>query len=84
MEKEIIWNVSLLSHLNHRIDQCELDVQKIIYLQNIVNQLSDTFVDSKKVTKSHIVTTNVSSKIDIPTQHVITNEYETPQNVVDQ
>ena len=33
----------------------------------------------KKVTKSHIAAANVSSKIDIPTQHVVINEYGTRQ-----
>ena len=68
LKKEITWNVSLLSHLDPYTDQCELEVQKIIHLQNILNQLLDTFVDSKKVTKSLITTTNVPSNIDIPTQ----------------
>ena len=67
-------NVSLLSHLDPHTDQCELEVQKIICLKNIANQLPDAFVDAKKVTKLHISTANVPSKIDIPTQHVIINK----------
>ena len=49
------------------------------YLQNIANQLLDAFVDAKKVTKSHIPIANVPSKIDIPTQQVVTNESGTQQ-----
>ena len=34
----------------------------IIYLQNLANQLPDAFVDTKKVTKSHIPAANVPAK----------------------
>ena len=37
----------------------------IIHLQNLANQLPDAFVDSKKVTKSHIPAANVSARVDI-------------------
>ena len=33
LENEISWNASLLSHLDPHTKQCELEVQKIIYLQ---------------------------------------------------
>ena len=44
LEKEIAWNASLLSHLDPRTNQCELEVQKIIHLQNIANQLPNAFI----------------------------------------
>ena len=56
-----------MSHLNHRTDQCELEVQKINHSQNVANQLAYAFTNAKKVTKSYITPTNVPSKIDIPT-----------------
>ena len=62
---EITWNVSTLSHLDQRTNQCELEVQMIIYLQNLANQLPDVFVDTKKVTKSHISAANVPARVDI-------------------
>ena len=37
----------------------------IIYLQNLANQLPDSFVDTKKVTKSHIPAANVPARVDI-------------------
>ena len=37
----------------------------IIHLQNLVNQLPDAFVDTKKVTKSHIPAANVPARVDI-------------------
>ena len=66
-----------MSHLDPWTDQYELKAHKIINLQNIINQLPDAFVDAKNVTKSHIAAANVSSKIDISTQHVVINEYGT-------
>ena len=62
---EITWNASTLSHLDQRTNQCELEVQMIIHLQNLANQLPDAFVDTKKVTKSHIPVVNVSAWVDI-------------------
>ena len=37
----------------------------IIHLKNLANQLPDAFVDTKKVTKSHIPVANVSARVDI-------------------
>ena len=37
LKKEISWNVSLLSHLESRTDERELEIQKIIHLQNIAH-----------------------------------------------
>ena len=37
----------------------------IIHLQNLANQLPDAFVDTKKVTKSHIPVANVPARVDI-------------------
>ena len=37
----------------------------IIHMQNLANQLPNAFVDTKKVTKSHIPATNVPARVDI-------------------
>ena len=55
-----------MSHLDPRTNQYELEVQRIIYLQNLANQLPDAFIDTKKVTKSHILATNTPTWIDVP------------------
>ena len=47
-EKEIDWNALSLSYLDSRTKQCELEVQKIIHFQNIINQLLDTFIRPTK------------------------------------
>ena len=57
--------------------QYEQEVQKIIHLQDLANRLPYAFVDSVKVTKSHIPTTNVPSRIEIPMgklEGIMTNE----------
>ncbi|KAK8341105.1 hypothetical protein V6Z11_A08G147800 [Gossypium hirsutum] len=64
--KEITWNGSSLSHLDPRTSQCEQEVQRIIHLQNIANQLPDSFTDLKRITKSHIPAENAPIRIDIP------------------
>ena len=48
------------------IKQFELKVQKIIHLQNLANRLPDAFIDSTKVTKSHIPAANIPTRIEIP------------------
>lgn len=61
--KEISWNELSLAHFDPRTKQCELEVQKIIHLQNLANQMPEAFTDPKKVTKSHIPAANAPIKI---------------------
>ncbi|KAJ9546897.1 hypothetical protein OSB04_019440 [Centaurea solstitialis] len=63
-QNEISWNE--LSHLDPQTKQCELKVQKINQLQRLANQLPDTFIDLKKVTKSHVPAANAPIKINVP------------------
>ena len=65
-QREITWNASVMSHFDHRTNQSELEVQKIIHLQNLANQLPDAFIDTKKVIKSHVPTANTPARIDVP------------------
>ena len=55
-----------MSHFDPRTNQSELEVQKIIHLQNLANQLPVAFIDTKKVTKSHIPIANARALIDVP------------------
>ena len=61
----IIWNALTLTHLDSHTNQCELEVQRIIHLQNLANQLQDAFIDTKKVTKSYIPAANTPARIDV-------------------
>ena len=54
-----------MSHFDPCTNKCELEVQRIIHLQNLANQLPDAFIDTKKVTKSHISTPNAPARIDV-------------------
>ena len=64
--REIAWNAPTISHFDPRTNQCELEVQRIIHLQNLVNQLPYAFIDTKKVSKSHISVANALARIDVP------------------
>ncbi|KAL6325714.1 hypothetical protein AAG906_024532 [Vitis piasezkii] len=81
-----------MTHLDPRTNQCELEVQRIIHLQNLANQLPNAFIDTKKVTKLYIPTTNTPTRIDVPVgqltneskirlKHVIRN-YEDPNHEI--
>ena len=63
--REITWNASVMSHFDLRTNQSELEVQRIIHLQNLANQLLDTLADTKKVTKSHVPAANTPARIDV-------------------
>ena len=64
--REITWNTPSLLHLDPRTKQSELEVQRIIYLQDLADQLSDAFTDPNKVLKSHIPAVNAPAHIEIP------------------
>ena len=59
-----------MTHLDPYTNQCELEVQRIIHLQNLVNQFPDAFIDTKKVTKSHIPIVNTPTQIDVPIEQL--------------
>ncbi|KAG7578737.1 Ribonuclease H-like superfamily [Arabidopsis thaliana x Arabidopsis arenosa] len=64
--KDITWCTPSLLHLDPPTKQRELEVQKIVHLQNLANQLPDAFTDTRRVTKSYIPAANVPSRIDVP------------------
>ncbi|KAK4737432.1 hypothetical protein R3W88_001129 [Solanum pinnatisectum] len=75
LENGIDWNSLSLSHLDPRTNQCEKEVQKIIYLQNIANQLPDAFTNLPRVTKSYSPAANAQVRVDVPIgQNVKANE----------
>ena len=53
-------------HFDPRTNQCELEVQRMIHFQNLTNNLPYAFIDTKKVTKSHILDANAPARIDVP------------------
>jgi hypothetical protein len=65
LKNQVTWNTSSISYLDPWSGQCELKVQKIIHLQRMTNELPDAFINTKRVTKSHIPTLNTPARIDI-------------------
>ncbi|KAL0334005.1 UNVERIFIED_CONTAM: hypothetical protein Sangu_1556700 [Sesamum angustifolium] len=53
-----------MSFLDPRTDS-ELEVQRIIHLQSVANRLPDTFIHTKKVTKSHILVENIPARLKV-------------------
>ena len=66
LRNEIDWNSLSLSHLDPQTNQCEQEVQKIIYLQNIANQLPNAFTSLPRVIKSYIPAANAQVRVDVP------------------
>ena len=46
--------------------ESELEVQRIIHLQNLANELPDAFTDHKRVTRSHIPAVNAPERVQVP------------------
>ena len=61
-----------MSHFDHHANQCELEVQMIIHLQNLA---PDAFINTKNVTKSHILIVNTPIRIDVLEGQLV-NEYK--------
>ena len=62
---EITWNTPSLLHLDPCTKQSELEVQRILHLQDLADQLLDAFTDPNKVIKSHIPAVNTPAHIEI-------------------
>ena len=67
---KIIWNAMTLTHLDPHTNQCKLEVQRVIHLQNLESQLQDAFIDTKKVTKSYIPAANTPAQIDVTVEQL--------------
>ena len=50
-------------HFDPCINQCELEFQMIIHLENLANQLLDGFTVTNKVIKSHISIENTPARL---------------------
>ena len=64
--REITWNTPSLLHLDPRTKQFELEVQRILHLQDLADQLPDPFTNPNKVIKSQIPAVNTPAHIEIP------------------
>lgn len=66
IKKEIAWNATSMSFMDPRTNESELEVQRIIHLQNIANRLPDALIDTKRVTKSYFPAENVPARLEVP------------------
>ena len=57
------WTTPTLSHPDPRTPQCDYKIGRILHLQEIANQLLDSFNDVAKVTKSHVPAMNAPAQI---------------------
>jgi hypothetical protein len=65
--REIEWSASSIQSLDLRTRETELEVQRIIHLQNLANNLPDAFTDIR-VSKSHNPAANATERMEIPLQ----------------
>ena len=70
-DEKLLKNASTMSHFDPCTNQCELEVQMIIHFQNLANQLPNAFIDTKKVIKPHIPTSNAPAWIDVPEKQLV-------------
>jgi hypothetical protein len=64
--QEIDWNIEGISFCDPRTTEAELQVQRIIDLQNTANNLPDAFSDYKGVTKSLHPARNMHERVEVP------------------
>ncbi|GJR07708.1 disease resistance CC-NBS-LRR class family protein [Tanacetum coccineum] len=65
-EKDVSWSEPSLLYLDPRTKQSEIEVKKIMHMQEIANQLPDAFTDTKRVTKSYIPVVYAPARVEIP------------------
>ena len=75
--REIDWDAKSIASSDPRTKESELQVQKIIGLQNIANNLPDAFTDYNGVIKSYQPARNAPARVEVPnktTQPPISNK----------
>jgi hypothetical protein len=74
--REIEWSSSSIQSLDPHTKDTELEVQRIIILQQLPNNLPDAFTDIRGVSKSHIPAANAPERVEIPLEGM--NSYQVP------
>ncbi|KAM1800846.1 hypothetical protein ACFX11_032525 [Malus domestica] len=64
--RELSWMTPTLSHLDPLTTQSETEVQRILDFQSIAHSMPNAFIYLACVTRSHILTTNMPAKMDVP------------------
>ena len=68
--QKINWDAKGISNEDPRTQESELQVLRILNLQNIANNLPDSFTASKDITKSYIPVRNVPKRIEAPNKTI--------------
>jgi len=63
--REVEWNALGIRSIDPCTRDAELEVQRIIHLQQLANNLPDAFTDIRGVLKSHIPTANAPERVEI-------------------
>jgi hypothetical protein len=72
--------MGILAH-DPRTKEANIEVQKIIDLQNLANELPDHFCDLKSAIKSHVLARNAPERVEIPKKiEGIPNHVKRPHN----
>jgi hypothetical protein len=77
--REIDWTASNIQSLDPRTKDTELEVQRIINLQQLANNLSDVFTDIRGVSKSYIPAANAPERMEIPLEDMNSTQSPNPR-----
>ena len=64
--QKINWDAKGIANEDPRTQESELQILRILNLQNITNNLPDAFTAGKDITKSYIPVRNVPERIEVP------------------
>ena len=75
----IEWNDTGFHSIDPRTKDTELEVQRIINLQQLANNLPDAFTDIRGVSKSHIPAANAPERVEIPMEGMNSTQAPNPR-----
>jgi hypothetical protein len=76
---EIDCTASSIQSLDPRTKDTELEVQRIINLQQLTNNLPDAFTDIREVSKSYIPAANALERVEIPLEGMNSTQIPNPR-----
>jgi hypothetical protein len=77
--REIEWTASSIRSLDPRTKDTELEVHRIINLQQLANNLPDAFTNIRGLSKSHIPAANALERVEIPLEGMNSTQVPNPR-----
>jgi hypothetical protein len=77
--REIEWSASSIRSLDPCTKDTQLEVQRIINMQQLANNLPDAFTNIKGVSKSHIPAANAPERVEIPLEGMNSTQVPNPR-----